>query len=177
MHKGEGGNKRSQTNCARVADTAKNYQNQLPGDQIFDLTEAFYFYDKEDTGLISIPHFRNILHNFGFHRLSKREIDADLIKCDQEFMKRNCVDLPFCKHVVAYRWVAKAGKEEEAKECFRVFDKKERNIISFVEIQTVLQEYISQSLTDDEIKDFMKEVDPNNNGHIASRDFCKLYNS
>ena len=175
MPREEGATRKQVINCARAE--SKNYTNQLPGDQIYDLTEAFVFYDKEETGFISIPHFRNILHNFGFHRLSKREIDADLIKNDPEFMKRNCVDMGFCKHVIAYRWVAKDGRGDEAKECFRVFDKKERNVVSLQEIKAVLTEYISSSLTDDDVKDFMKEVDPNNNGHIASRDFIKLYQS
>ena len=166
--------KKAAINCAR-ADLQKNYASQLSGDFVFDLTEAFDFYDKEETGYISIPHFRNILHNFGFHKLSKREIDSTLVKCDGEFMKRNAVDLDFCKFVAAYQWMAKQGREDEAKECFKVFDKKERNVVSLQEIKTVLTEYISSNLTDDDVKDFMKEVDANNNGHIAQRDFIKLY--
>ena len=166
--------KKSAMNCAK-ADTSKNYSNSLPGDLLSDLQEAFNFYDREETGLISMPHFRNILHNFGFHRLGKREIDADLIKCDQEFMKRNCVDFNFCKHAVAYRWAAKGGRDDEAKECFKVFDKKERGVVSLLELRTMLNEYISTSLNDDDVREFMREIDPNNNGHIASKDFIKLY--
>ena len=64
-------------NCAK-AESSKSQSGNLPGDLLSDLQEAFKFYDKEESGYISIPHFRNILHNFGFHRLSKREIDADL---------------------------------------------------------------------------------------------------
>ena len=72
-------------NCAKIQEGQRSQANNLAGDMLFDLTEAFEFYDKEETGYISINHFRNILHNFGFHRLSKREIDADLNKCDNEF--------------------------------------------------------------------------------------------
>ena len=35
-----------------------------------------------------MTHFRNILHNFGFHRLSKKEIDEELRKHDPDFLKR-----------------------------------------------------------------------------------------
>ena len=166
--------KKTVLNCAK-ADTSKNYSNSLPGDILSDLQQAFSFYDKEETGHIQIQHFRNILHNFGFHKLGKREIDADLNKCDQDFTKRNCVDFAFCKHAVGYRWVAKGGRDDEAKECFRVFDKKERGVVSLVELRTVLNEYISTSLNDDDVREFMKEVDPNNNGNIAAKDFIKLY--
>ncbi len=79
-------------------------------------------------------------------------------------MKRNCVDMTFCKHVVAYRFVTRQGREEEAKECFRVFDKKERGMISFNDVKERLHEFISSNLSDDEIKEFMREIDPNNNG-------------
>jgi len=162
-------------NCAR-ADGAKNNSQLLPNDIIADLQEAFNFYDKDEAGTISIPHFRNILYNFGFHRLSKREQDADLQKCDSEFLKRNCVDFTFVKIVVAHRWITRGGREEEAKECFRVFDKKDRSSVSFNDVKLMLAEYIP-GVTDDEIRDFMKEIDPNNNGHIQAKDFYKFYNS
>ena len=73
-----------------------------------------------------MTHFRNILHNFGFHRLSKKEIDEDLKKADPDFLKRQAVDLEVVKYVVGYRW-NKTGKEEEARECFKLFDKRDRN--------------------------------------------------
>ena len=141
---------------------------------LLDLTEAFNFYDKESTSLISIAHFRNILYNFGFHRLSKREIDVELSKCDPEFTKRNCVDLAFCKYVVAYRWITRNGREEEAKECWRVFDKKDRSVVSFKDIKEIIGEYIP-NLSDEDLKDFMREIDPQNQGNISAKDFTKFY--
>ena len=44
------------------------------------MTDAFKFYDKEDSGFISISHFRNILHNFGFNKMSKKDVDDELKK-------------------------------------------------------------------------------------------------
>ena len=60
----------------------------LPGDIIADLQDAFAFYDKDDVGYIQMTHFRNILHNFGFHSMSKKEIDDELKRADPEFLKR-----------------------------------------------------------------------------------------
>ena len=111
--------KKQPQNCARLEKTSVI---NMPSDMINDLTEAFAFYDREDTGVISIAHFKNILHNFGFYRLTKREIDDEMRRADLDFPRRNCVDLPFCKHVIAYRW-NKGGNLEEAKECFMLFDK------------------------------------------------------
>ena len=104
-------------------------------------------------------------------------MDFDLGKCDSEFSKRNCVDLAFVKYVVGYRWVQKNAKEDEAKECFKVFDKKDRNQVTMQEVKAVLSEYVSANISDEDVKEFMKEIDPNNNGTIAMRDFVKLYMS
>ena len=125
-------------NVAR-ADSAKNYTQYLSSEIVADLQEAFDFYDKDRTGLIIIDHhFRNILQNFGFHRLTQGTVNADLMKIDSEFLKRTHVDIEFVKQAVAYRWVNKQGKEAEAAEAFKVFDKKDRNCVTFAEIKAVL---------------------------------------
>ena len=64
----------------------------LPGEILSDLHDAFKFYDKEQTSQISITHFRNILHNFGFNKMSKKEIDDELRKNDIDPNKRTSVD-------------------------------------------------------------------------------------
>ena len=77
----------SNLSLARV-DPQRINQINLPGDVLADLQDAFAFYDKSNDGYISMTHFRNILHNFGFHRLSKKEIDEELKKHDSDFLKR-----------------------------------------------------------------------------------------
>ena len=72
---------KSTMNAARI-DSNKANLYPLPGDILADLQDAFNFYDKEESGLISMAHFRNILHNFGFHRMAKRDIDEDLKRAD-----------------------------------------------------------------------------------------------
>ena len=76
----------------------------LPGDLEADLTDAFNFYDKEELGYVSIPHFKNILHNFGYHAKSMREQQDDLRRNDQDILKRTGVALPECKAFIGYRW-------------------------------------------------------------------------
>ena len=77
----------SNLSLARVDPARINTVNLL-GDVLADLQDAFAFYDKENNGYITMTHFRNILHNFGFHRLSKKEIDEELKKHDSDFLKR-----------------------------------------------------------------------------------------
>lgn len=68
-------------NATRI-DSSKLSQFPLPGDLLADLQDAFSFYDKEESGYITMPHFRNILHNFGFHKMAKKEIDDELKRAD-----------------------------------------------------------------------------------------------
>ena len=148
----------------------------LPGDVLADLQDAFNFYDKENNGYISMTHFRNILHNFGFHRLSKKEIDEELKKADPEFLKRQAVDFDCVKYVVGYRWT-KSGKEDEARECFKLFDKRDRNYINAGDLKQVLSNYLDFPVSEQDIADFINECGGNadGSGNIQFRDFAKLY--
>ena len=93
----------SNINCARV-EPGKLNNYPLPGDIIQDLQDAFAFYDKSNDGFISIAHFRNILHNFGFHSMQKKEIDEELKQADPDFLRRTAVEYPVVKYVIGRRW-------------------------------------------------------------------------
>ncbi len=162
------------SNSTRV-DPQKLSQVPLPGDVLADLQDAFAFYEKkEDNGYINMAHFRNILHNFGFHRMSKKEIDDELKKADTEFLKKQYVDFDTVKFVVGYRW-NKGGKEDEARECFKLFDKRDRSYINASDLKTVLSTYLEFPVSEQDIQDFMGECDINGTGTVAFRDFMKLY--
>ena len=102
----------------------------LPSEMAADLQECFNHYLEE--GEFTIPDylFKNIIQNFGFHKMAPREIEEELKKSDPDFLRCNAVDFTFVKHVVTYHWNkgirSETGKDEEAKECFRLFDKRDR---------------------------------------------------
>ena len=99
-----------------------------------DLQDCFNHYCEENEHTIPEQLFRNILQNFGFHKMNPRDIEEELKKSDPGIMNRNCMDYQFVKHVVTYHWNKglrqETGKEEEAKECFRLFDKRDRQFIT-----------------------------------------------
>ena len=145
-------------NTAARVDASKLAQYPLPGDIIADLQDAFNFYDKEETGYISMSHFRNILHNFGFHKMAKRDIDEDLKRADAQILSKQTVDFDIVKFVVGYRW-NKGGKDLEAQECFQLFDKRDRKAINANEIKAVLSSYLEFPVSEQDIQDFMAECD------------------
>ncbi len=160
-------------NSTRI-DPSKLSQVPLPGDLLADLQDAFSFYDKEESGYITMAHFRNILHNFGFHRMTKKEIDDELKRADPQFLNRASVDFDTVKFVIGYRW-NRGGKDEESREAFRLFDKRERNYITTNELKSVLSNYLEFPVSEQDINDFMLETDPNGTGQVAFKDFSKLY--
>ena len=137
----------------------------LPGTMLNDLEDAFHFYDKTDDGVISMTHFRNILHNFGFHKLSKKEIDEELKRADSDFLKRTAIDLESIKYVVGYRW-NKTGQHDEAKECFGLFDKRGKNLINASDVKTVLSNFLEFPVSEQDINDFINECGGAQDGNV-----------
>ena len=142
-----------------------------------DLQDAFNFYDKEERGFISIVHFRNILHNFGFHRLQKKEIDDELRKSCSNFAQSNAIDFDVVKYVVSYRWTTKQGNMDEAMDCFKLFDKKERKEITAGDLKQVLGNYMEFPVSENDIQDLIGECGGHADGSqkIGFQQFAKLY--
>jgi Ca2+-binding EF-hand superfamily protein len=132
----------------------------LPNEMISDLQDAFSYYDPEDSGHISQAHFKNILHNFGYHAKIKKEMDDEIRKVDSEINKRQFIDISVVQACVGIRW-AREFKEEESRECFRLFDKRERNFITLNELKQVLPNHLPFPVSEADIQEFMNEC----NGH------------
>ncbi len=89
-------------NLARVdPGRLSSLNTQLPVDILSDLSDSFQLFDKDQQGVIGIQQFKNILHNFGFSRLSLKEYNDDLKRLDPDFAKRTGVDFEFLRNTVA----------------------------------------------------------------------------
>ena len=163
-------------NIARCPDKSPG---NLPPEMASDLEECFNHYLEEGEHTIPDHLFRNILQNFGFHKMGPRDIEEELKKADPDILKRNAVDLAFVKYVVTYHWNrgirTESGKEEEAKECFNLFDKRNRDLITAADIKPVLAQYLPFPPNDQDILDLIAECDKSGSGHISFNDFKALY--
>ena len=119
-------------NIAKTPDT-KSVGN-LPAEMASDLEECFNHYLEPMESTIPENLFRNILQNFGFHKMGPRDIEEELRKSDNDYLKRNAMDFSFVRHVVTFHWNkgirSDSGRDEEAKECYKLFDKRDRQIIT-----------------------------------------------
>ena len=169
--------KQQELKVAKISENAKTIQN-LPGDILNDLQECFNYYDKENTGIISDALFRNILQNFGFHKMTPRDIEDELKRTDPEFHKRNAVDFAFVKHVVSFHWfkgLKEAGRDAEALECFKLFDKRDAGVITAQHIKPVLGQFLQLQISEQDVNEFIAECDPNGTGHVTLPQFKQLY--
>ena len=164
-------------NLARV-DTAVYQKYQLPGDILADLVDAFQYYDKENLGYISMPHFHSILQNFGFRNRSKKETDEELRLNDADILRRQGVDLEALKVFIGYRWVKKNGKYDEARECFRLFDKKDRGTINATDLKNTLSTYLEFQVSQADVEEFIEQCDAGgDNGNIDMLKFVSMYHN
>ena len=158
-------------NLARVEGTRAVNQH-LSVDILSDLREAFDMFDKDKQDAISISQFKTIIDCFGFQKLSLNEYNQDLKRLDPEFPKRTGVDFEFLKCAVAVRW-NKTGLYEEAKDAFRVFDKKDKHYITVRDLKDVFDEYLEISKA--ELEEIMLECDDNGTGSVSQKEFNSLF--
>ena len=122
--------------------------------------------------MISITAFKNILHNFGFAKLTLTDLASDLKRFDPDFAKRTGVDFEFLKTAVTYRW-SKTGAKDECRDAFKVFDKRDRNVITIGDLKAVFDEYLDISKA--ELEEINEHLDPHKTGTIGLSEFQKLY--
>ena len=102
----------------------------------------------------------------------------EMLKTDPDFPNRNAVSLKFCQQVIAFHWVKglkEPGKDQEANECFKLFDKKDAQKISESNLREVLSKYLPFTATEQELKEFIEETDKTGSGYINYQDFKDLY--
>ena len=164
---------------ARLEASKASASSSLPGDMLQDLTEAFAFYDNDEAGIVSIEHFNNILHNFGFHKSTKKDKDVEIQKAanPEDFSTCTGVDFPFIRYLVARKWNQGQGNLDEASDCFKLFNKRNHDSITAAEVKSTLMEYLEFNVTDNDINEFMDQADNSGSGHIDFKAFSSLYNS
>ena len=77
--------------------------------------------DPANGSVISRGDFRNIVHNFGFYSIRQKEFEEELNKHGLDPKKPYYSEAEVIGLVTSL-WCQR-GREEEARDCFRVFDK------------------------------------------------------
>ena len=121
-----------------------------------DLQDSFQFFDRDNIGLVSQKSFESIIYNFGFNRISIKEKNDELTKHDPKYADRTGFDFNYLKYVVSYRWNKGSGAALEAKAAFKVFDKRDKNIIGIAEFKQVFADYLECTVSDQDLQELMQ---------------------
>ena len=80
----------------------------------------------------------------------------------------------FLKVVVAKNW-HKEARIDEVRECFKIFDKKDKSFITSGDIVSVLQNHVDFQINEQEVKDFIFDCVGPIDGNITYKEFAKIY--
>ena len=121
------------------------------------------FCSKGDS-VINWVEFRNILHNFGFQKLTDQLVDDELKKMvppiDMDRPDTKTFTYEDVKWVVTNRY-SSYTKDEESKECYALFDKKEKGYVDKHSLKSTFAHYLVFPVSDLEIDEFIKFADSN----------------
>ena len=75
--------------------------------------------------------------------------------------------------LIGDHWSNGGGKQKEFNEIFAIFDKKNRNAIGALDIRHVFDQYLDIQISDDDINEFVQELDTSGEGLIGYNDLIK----
>lgn len=147
------------------------WASKLSKDQLDEFREHFEMFDEDGDGTITTKELGTVMKNLG-QNPSQTELKHMISEVDEDGTGDIDFD-EFC--TLMARQMGLDEPEEEPvdhKEAFKLFDQNSKGNISARELRLVLGD-ISESLSSDEIDQLIEEIDPDSDGKINYRDFCK----
>ena len=142
------------------------FQNvQLPERVITDIKDAFTYFDPDGQGFITVSQLKALLQYIAGGVYARK----DLEKAMKEIGDSQTVELKEAEKIAYNVWID-AGYEQESKDMFRLFDKKEKGTTTMEEIKNVLQSRIAVPVLDEDIEEIMNLLETDMDSPITSRD-------
>ncbi len=151
--------------------------------QFSEFKEAFSIFDKDGDGTVTSEELAVVLRSIGLNP-SKRELQGLIKEADVD--GNNTIELNEFLALMAKKMVRQeydAGRnddvtmtEQEIEKTFKVFDRKGKGFICADEIRQVGALY-GETLSDDDVKQMIKEADHDGDGRVSYDDFVKMMTS
>eukprot|EP01126_Amoeba_proteus_P002059 TRINITY_DN1064_c0_g1_i3.p1 TRINITY_DN1064_c0_g1~~TRINITY_DN1064_c0_g1_i3.p1 ORF type:complete len:149 (-),score=50.71 TRINITY_DN1064_c0_g1_i3:93-539(-) len=135
-----------------------------------ELREAFYMFDKNRDGSISVNELSQVLRN-----LNQAATDAEINEMIRQVDKDGDGEIDF-EEFVSMMANAKCSTEEEMRQAFAVFDSDGNGFIDKKELRSVLQQ-LGEEVDEDQLNEMMRSADINNDGTIDYNEFVKMMKS
>ncbi|KAL5018743.1 hypothetical protein ScPMuIL_004465 [Solemya velum] len=144
----------------------------LEEEQIAELKEAFYLFDKDDDGTITADELGTVMRSLG-QDPTEAELQDMMNEVDAD--GNGTIDFEEFLQMMA-RKMKDSDNEEELREAFRVFDQDGNGYISAAELRHVMTN-LGETLTDDEVDEMIREADVDGDGMVNYEDFMSFTTS
>ena len=160
---------RSKRKPTLTAAVTKEQISLQPESTLADLKSSFAYYDKNNRGEISRSNLKSLMENFGWLNRPPKEIEqciATHFGEDGHHPREFFVWADVLSLISEY-WMHRGHREKEFADLFTIFDRKSKGHITASDIRTVFNEYIDIPISDEDIAEFIKEMDPGAEGGIG----------
>ncbi|KAK3872034.1 hypothetical protein Pcinc_022861, partial [Petrolisthes cinctipes] len=141
----------------------------LTDDLVAEFKEAFMLFDRDEDGMITTAELGVVMRSLG-----QRPSETELRKLVGEV--ETCADgtIEFNEFLqMMSKKLKDIGNEDELKEAFKVFDKKNSGYLSSTELRHVMTS-MGEKMTEQEVEDMIKEAAPNADGRVNYEEFVNI---
>lgn len=144
----------------------------IPENIIGDLRDSFDHFDPEKTGYIGLHHLKAILQNFTMKTASRKEIEDEIFRV----VEKDQAEWNDLLAIVSRKY-SRGGAEEEIRDLFKIFDKRERGHSTPHEIKSKLTQHLAVPASAAELDSLIAEINIDSTGNITFHDFKTLMES
>ena len=140
-------------------------------EQIGIFKEAFNNFDKDGDGFIKTDKLAYVLRSLGQNHT---EAELQDIISEIDIDGNGSIDFSEFLTMMACKMKENNNHKDEIHEIFKVFDKEGNGFISVAELSHVMTS-LGEELTEEEVKEMIKEADIDGDGQVSYEDFKKFY--
>ena len=141
---------------------------QLPERVIMDIKDSFVYFDPENTGRITVSQLKALLQYIAGGIYARKDLENAM----KDIGDSTTVDLKEAEKIAYNVWL-EAGYEQESKDMFKLFDKKDKGSTNIEEIRSVLQTRIVVPVLDEDIDELMSILGAQPDSVITAYDMGK----
>ena len=113
-----------------------------------DIKDAFAYFDPENQGFITVSQLKTLLQYIAGGTYGRK----DLLRAIKDVGDNPTIELKEAEKIAFNVWL-ETGYEEEARDVFKLFDKKERGSTTFEEVKSVLQSRIELPIHEEDFEE------------------------
>ena len=115
---------------------------------------------------------RGILWNFGFWRMTSKDFEKELNNNGID-LSRNTIEWGDLVNIVTKRYY-QGGRDQELKDTFKVFDKRDKGTTTVSDIKNSLQSRLEVPISETEVSEMLEMAGLGGSGNITLEQFMAL---